>query len=494
VPVFIQSNIGKVYVVGVGKGNRKRIELPLWELTLRKSKSQAKKYADSLKEYRYMYASVKLDGLPMRAEPENTARQVYRLKEGQKIKILKKGAGTPVLVGSTALDGDWLEVMADDGTTGWCFSYNLTVFDERESLPASVSATASGPDTALEALLGQSWYPDSLRLMVEANRVDIDRIDPQWGFFPGNDAGVARLVSGAGTVTFPYSTIERGDNGTYRFIGSSLTVQVRRQDTILVQYTDANGMPQAAYFAALSTAPDAIIQAERDRRDAILAKIRKSGPRFASGNYGALRFLSDGKFAWDGWQLLSPAIIPADAGSGGSVDIRCFLDPAPPQTMTACFPSVRAEGRVDSFSVHAVGGRTQTRIRERVRPQGFRRYDAQSDADRSCSSNPKSGRSVMAFVQFSRVSSPSAIATFSGMSPLILLRHQGRARGRERFRKVDPDESARRYRQARRRRSRHPEGHPRFLPSPVGHRPYGADADRRGRGRVRVRRLARRAS
>jgi hypothetical protein len=328
VPVFIQSNIGKVYVVGVGKGNRKRIELPLWELTLRKSKSQAKKYADGLREYRYMYASVKLDGLPMRAEPENTARQVYRLKEGQKIKILKKGAGTPVLVGSTALDGDWLEVMADDGTTGWCFSYNLTVFDERESPSSSIAATAAGPDTALEALLGQSWYPDSLRLMVEANRVDIDRIDPQWGFFPGKDAGVARLVSGEGTVTFPYSTIERGDNGTYRFIGSSLTVQVRRQDTILVQYTDANGMPQAAYFAALSTAPDAIIQAERDRRDAILEKIRKSGPRFASGNYGALRFLAGGKFSWDGWQLLSPAIIPADAGSVGTVDVRCFLDPA----------------------------------------------------------------------------------------------------------------------------------------------------------------------
>ena len=32
--------------------------------------------------------------------------------------------------GSTAMAGDWLRVIASDGTTGWCFSYNLRLFDE----------------------------------------------------------------------------------------------------------------------------------------------------------------------------------------------------------------------------------------------------------------------------------------------------------------------------------------------------------------------------
>ena len=45
VPVFIQSNISKVYVIGVGKGARTHVEVPLWQLKLYKSRSKAHKAA-----------------------------------------------------------------------------------------------------------------------------------------------------------------------------------------------------------------------------------------------------------------------------------------------------------------------------------------------------------------------------------------------------------------------------------------------------------------
>ncbi|HNY21599.1 MAG TPA: SH3 domain-containing protein [Treponemataceae bacterium] len=325
VPVFIQSNIGKVYVVGVGNGSRKRIELPLWQLTLHRSKSAAKKAAASLAEYRHSYATVKLDGLPIRAEPENTARQVYRLREAQKVKILKKGEGSPVLAGNSPLEGDWLEVMTDDGAIGWCFSYNLTLFDEREGGAGMTVATDSGPDESLEILLSRGWYPEEYRTMIETDKIDLDRMDPQWGFFVGKDTGIARIVSAEGLQSFPYTSIVKNADGTYRFEGSSLVAQVRRADSILVQYTDANGMPHAEYYANLA-APDSVIAAEKERRAEILAKIRGSGPRFASGNYGVLQLLPNGKFLWSGYQLLSPSIIPSGAGAGGEVAIRRFLD------------------------------------------------------------------------------------------------------------------------------------------------------------------------
>lgn len=325
VPVFIQSNIGKVYVIGAGK---KRIEVPLWQLTLYKSKSKAKKAASALSEYRYAYASVKIDGLPMRATPENTARQVYRLKEGQKIKILKKGEGAPVLAGNSPLKGDWLEVMADDGTTGWCFSYNLTVFDERSAPAQGVAKNSSGPDSDRDNLLSRAWYPDSYRTMIESNQVDLDRVNPSWGFFPGNDSGVARVENADGVLTFPYTSIDKTADGAYAFTGSTLVVQVRRSDAIVAQYTDKAGKPQALYFASLDTTPSDIISAEQDRRDELLSRVRKVGPRFSSTSYGALQFLPDGKFLWSGWQLLSPSVIPSGAAGGGTVAIRCFLSPS----------------------------------------------------------------------------------------------------------------------------------------------------------------------
>lgn len=336
VPVFIQSNIGKVYVVGTGKGFRTHAEIPLWQLDLYKSRSAARKASDALGEFRHTYALVRLDGLPIRAKPENTARQVYRLKEGQKIKVLAKGTGTPVLAGKSPLEGEWLEVMADDGTKGWCFSYNLTIFDEREEASVSVAASSTGPDTALEGLLARPWYPDSFRAMVQDNRVDLSRISPRWGFFPGRDSLVARVETADGLVTFPYTSIQKVDDTTYRFDGSTLSVQVRGPTSILVQYTDEAGMPHALYFASLDATPDDLISAEKERRAGVLDSVRKAGPRFVSGNYGVLQFLDGGRFLWSGYQLLSPSVIPAGAGAGGTVEPRCFL----PETLASVYDGV----------------------------------------------------------------------------------------------------------------------------------------------------------
>ncbi len=324
VPVFIQSNIGKVYVIGAGKGFRTHVEVPLWQLTLYKSRSRANKAAAALKEYRYTYATVKADGLPIRAEPENTARQVYRLREGQKVKIVRKGEGTPVLVGNAPLKGDWFEVMTDDGGSGWCFSYNLALFDEREA-PAASDSVASTDDAALDGLLARSWYPDSYRQMIADDRIDLDRVDPQWGFFPGKDSGVARVATADGLVTFPYTSIVKADDGLYRFEGSTLSVQLRKSDSILVQYSDSAGMPHALYFTSLDATPADLIEAEKERRAELLAAILKRGPGFSSGNYGVIRFLEDGRFLWSGFQLLVPSIVPAGSGGGGLVEFRCFL-------------------------------------------------------------------------------------------------------------------------------------------------------------------------
>ncbi len=322
VPVFVRSNISGVYIVGVG---RTRAELPLWQIRFFKSRSQAKKFAATLEEYRYSYARVKVDGLPVRSAAENTARQVYRLKQDEVIKILRKGDGAPVMARDAQLEGDWLEVMTDDGTVGWSFSYNLNLYDERGGSGVADDSGANATDPVLEGLLSRSWYPDHYRAMIANNRIDLSRISASWGFFTGQDSGVARIENENGVTSFTYSAILKNNDNSYRFEGSSLTVQVRREDSILVQYTDSFGMPQVAYFTALDTTPDLIIAAEQERRSALLDGIRSFGPEFTSGNYGVLQFLEGGKFLWSGYQLLSPSIIPARSGAGGIVDQRYFI-------------------------------------------------------------------------------------------------------------------------------------------------------------------------
>ena len=325
VPVYIQSNIGKVYVVGAGADRKDRIELPLWQISLHKSASKARRAAAAFGDYRYLYATAKVDGLPVRAQPDNTSRQVYRLRQDQKLRITGRGEGAPVIAGNAPLEGEWLSVLTDDGSVGWCFSFNLAVFDERSGGGSSLDATDSGPDALLESILARSWVPDYYRAMVESDRVDISRVSPQWGFFPGRDSLVARMELADGVVTFPYTSIVKTGDRSDRFEGSALTLEARRDDTVFIQYTDANGMPQSFFFVSLDVTAEDIVASERIRRAAVIESIRSAGPEFASGNYGVVRFLPDDAFLWSGYQLLSPAVIPAGSGGGGSVETRYFV-------------------------------------------------------------------------------------------------------------------------------------------------------------------------
>ena len=119
VPVYIKSNISHVYVIGTPAGEK--IEVALWQLTEPVKKGKVKNIAARYAENAATYASVKLDGLPCRAEPVNTAKQVYRLRKGEVIKILYKGNGQAPMAGKNALEGDWYRILTDDGTMGWCF-------------------------------------------------------------------------------------------------------------------------------------------------------------------------------------------------------------------------------------------------------------------------------------------------------------------------------------------------------------------------------------
>ncbi|MDR2103355.1 MAG: SH3 domain-containing protein, partial [Treponema sp.] len=88
------------------------------------------------------YAETLQDGLPIREEPDNGARRVYRLKIGQIIKILAKVPGNPAIsTTGDPLPGDWYQVLTEDGSTGYCFSYRLRLFEHTGGPLAALPAT-----------------------------------------------------------------------------------------------------------------------------------------------------------------------------------------------------------------------------------------------------------------------------------------------------------------------------------------------------------------
>ena len=136
VPVYIHSNIDKVYVVGSLDG-KKKLELPLWQLELFPSKKKARARVAELGSNASLYLIASRDGLPVRKAPTNSADRVFRLRDNEAVKIFAKVAGEKVETGGAVLPGDWYSVMTDDGTRGFVFSATMVPLSSRARFESS---------------------------------------------------------------------------------------------------------------------------------------------------------------------------------------------------------------------------------------------------------------------------------------------------------------------------------------------------------------------
>jgi hypothetical protein len=327
VPVYIKSSISQVYVIGV-PGTKEKIEVPLWQITDPESKSKTKKNALKYEEYKHQYAKVVLDGLPMRSDPVNTARQVYRLRKDETIKVLYKGEGAAVMAGSKAMEGDWLRVLASDGTYGWCFSYNLRLFDEREQ-GSQNQEIIEEVDELLTKVLAKRWYPESYSTMIKRKNINLNEMKREYGFDTGSESGFISLVMKDLSVSYPFEGITNTSKNVYKFNDAPFTMTVRNENFIIIQYTNEKGMPYSFNFISLSTSVDSLIQGELERRANLYESILAFGPNFSSSNYGNLSFQSGNLFSWKGFKLLvDSGLIPRGSANEGTVELQYFVDSA----------------------------------------------------------------------------------------------------------------------------------------------------------------------
>lgn len=325
VPVYIKSNITQSYVIGIPETDQK-CEVPLWQISEPCSKKDVKALSEKYAEYQRKYAKVKLDGLPIRYEPVNTARQVYRLREGETLRVLYKGEGSAVMAGKSALQGDWLRVLTNDGTMGWCFSYNLNVFDEREEQKdSSIDSEVFVIDEYLTKILTATWYPESYSDMIRTGRIDLAAMSPYYKFDTGFVSGEVSLNISGLTVKSAYKGISKVGTNVYQFDDTNFNMTVRSSNFIVIQYRDDLGMPTSYNFVTLSTDINEVIAKEQERRTEVFNQLVSAGPSFSSSNYGTIEFTEDFGFAWTGYGLLNSSLIPANSGVTGSVSLGYFL-------------------------------------------------------------------------------------------------------------------------------------------------------------------------
>ena len=326
VPVYIKSNISHVYVIGTP--NKEKVEVALWQLTEPVKKHKVKSVAAKYSKNASTYASVKLDGLPCRAEPVNTAKQVYRLRKGEIIKILYKGEGQKPMAGKTALEGDWYKILTENGTLGWCFSYNLNLYEtdaQGKQKGGSDIIEEIEVDEQWTTISENVWYPDYFRSMIDSNNIDLARMHPLYKFTIDEVEKKVSLNTNQIHESWDFDGYIKTDDNEYTLNGVPIKIIYRRANYIVLRYTDSSGKPQDLNFVTISESVADIVNAEKERRTQAYMQIWSHGPIFSSSSYGKIVFNEDGSFRWTGFKLLVPSVIDAGIKGTGSASVKYSL-------------------------------------------------------------------------------------------------------------------------------------------------------------------------
>lgn len=318
VPVYIKSNISNVYVIETKTGDK--VEVKLWQLTEPVKKKKVQQIQDKLLPTQHTYAAVKSDGLPARAEPVNTSKQVYRMRRNEIIKILYKGEGQPVMAGKKALEGDWYKILTSDGTQGWCFSYNLNLYQaDKDGNPIGGNNIVLEEivDELFPTITGKIWYPDYFRTMIHNGNIDLSTLNTSYNFNIDTENKKVSLTLKGIYENWEYKGYEKVGEKQYKLTEIPIIVIYKKPDFIVLRYTGENGKPQELNFVTIEEDINLLIETERSRRSQAYLKVYEHGPQFTSSNYGKIVLTADRTFRWTDYRLLVPTVVSKEAKNPG---------------------------------------------------------------------------------------------------------------------------------------------------------------------------------
>lgn len=293
--------------------------LPMWRVASFQNQEEAIEYANAYAPQADTFARALRQALPVRAEPDRLSPDVYRLRENELVKILDRAEERSNEAG---FEGYWYKVLTREGVRGWAFGYFLEITggaDEDENRRGESEET-----TDVERVLSNTWRPEYFREMINQNRVDLSRFRPAFGLFPDPDNQEIEIVLPEHSVTYSYDELYRAAPSRYGLEGSPVTIAIRSDDVISVQYT-LNGREQSRVFLLLEREIPEIIEEELARRQELWEQFREPGNTLVSTAYGQIELLEGQRFTWTGYDRLTPTVIPSRAGESGTVSFPLFL-------------------------------------------------------------------------------------------------------------------------------------------------------------------------
>ena len=352
IEVFEISSLKSTYTVGI-PGSDTKTEIPQWRVEYFKKRKSAELLFQQYSEFSDQYAATLLNGLRLREEPEQNSSELYKLREGQVIKLLDR---QPDKVAIGEYTGYWYKVLTGDGMAGYVFGHYLEV-KNLEELTSNQDITEQDP--FLTAFMNSNFRPVLFRDMLEEGRIDLRRFSPDFGIFPDPEKKKIVISNEEHTSVIEYTGITITDEVNFAFDGSSLLMIKKTPTEVNLLYSD-DGTPYSEDYVNLNADMDLAIIQELERRRQLFESIAKRSTVLSSEVYGTITLKGSRRFAWEGYDRLIPDVIPAGTETEGMVDFNVFLSDFLQQTyngaLSFVFDSETAENQVEVAFLYTFQG------------------------------------------------------------------------------------------------------------------------------------------
>ncbi|MCL1818491.1 MAG: SH3 domain-containing protein, partial [Spirochaetaceae bacterium] len=298
---------------------KQKNETNSWRIRFFPREDEARNFAGEFDAVKDLYARANRNALPVREKADRLSRQVYRLRQNEEMKILELST-TPS--DENGLQGFWYKVLTEEGVTGFCFNYYLTLYNAKTD--TIISTSQDSAQEALAAILTNPWRPEFFREMAAAGRIDLARFRASYGLFFDQDPPALRIALPRVSFTALFSRIHKAAGDAYIAEGSDVQMKLRAKDTeLVVSYVHA-GVRRNDVFVAFKDNVEELVAREEERRRGLLAAFLRNGSVLRSDAYGAISISETGEFSWTEYGRLVPSVIPARAGSEGTVEFSVF--------------------------------------------------------------------------------------------------------------------------------------------------------------------------
>jgi hypothetical protein len=318
VKVITQSDINDIYLVSLPDSKEKR-EFSLWQIAFFESELERDTALEAFTPYKATFAQCQ-QNLPLRERPDSSSENIYKLREGQIMKVIGCDE-KEVEIGN--MTGKWYHLLTEDGVQGYTYDYYLTVYnqegEEREILNARDET-----DINLDNVVNTNWRPEYFHSMKNENRIDMNSFRDKYRLYIDGDEKTIYLKTAEREITVDYEKLSNTGYKRYAFLGTTFRIEVYSEYMISVQYNYEDREYKDA-FVRLSTPVEELITAAQNARDEQLFSFIDDGPLYSSAVYGDLEFQEGGRFSWTKKSaLITRKVISSAAGNNGRISFNLF--------------------------------------------------------------------------------------------------------------------------------------------------------------------------